>query len=252
MNKRIVKYISGLLILIGLLLFSLSWFSAKQYEQFESFEFISCDDNVLLAHRDTISISEKFSNLSYLGKFCSYQSLELQIDFIRVNHSDSTVDIDRLIYDALTENLLGIDTSALVGFNPDFLFGCLMWAQKFEVYEELNSENQFIYGAVHSFWLQKISETLRKTLEQDPSLKTKYRFRVLRDLCANEKYYIETPPDNVVKTLIYLLDGKYSYVARKFWFVAPLKIRVAVIVLFIFSLFLLISTLIFWNHKLFK
>src|SRR5207244_2242716 len=94
---------------------------------------------------------------------------------------------------------------SLQNYNPDTLLLLIQWAEKFQNYAEIESDNYFLYDAIYGFWLSKISNKIAFYSTQDNSIKYDFKYQFIVARC-NEKHFSVavsvTPVEKIIDNIV--------------------------------------------------
>lgn len=110
----------------------------------------------------------------------------------------------------------------------------LNWADKLETISYSHPEVGYAYSIVKDDWYQYTSRTLEKTQKIGVH---SFKFRYLMSKCNENSYSPDIRVSNLEKVVLYVAEGRWSYLIKRFLYSASFKLQ-------LFSIILAITTLI--------
>lgn len=181
-----------------------------------------------------LSLANTNGNLD-LRKFFNFnsgQNITTQFPYVWYSNSDnwkSITDINKDLklldtYNSdLHENRMALSEALTTNLNVwksndlDSLNLLFNWADNFRCTITNNSEDQLFYDAVYGYWMDYIAGVLKR-LSKKNDVKYLFKYKYMRERCAQANYSIGESNDNVTKVINYVIENRWYYlIVERMW-----------------------------------
>jgi hypothetical protein len=132
----------------------------------------------------------------------------------------------RILFTALTEHKQKLAFEDDSTFDFQALNKLLHWAYRCQIYAQVDTVNQQLLSAISDHWVSFVCNALRKSYAKDDFLKYTFEFRYIDNFCQELGYNPGIGSDtNIEKVLGNAVNGKWSYLANRFWTASDWKFK---------------------------
>jgi hypothetical protein len=195
-----------------------------------------CDSNNILSNFDYQLYLEK-------GNYCDFNSLENDITIIDSIYNDFYNITLPLFYAALSDSMIKIEQADLDNYNPDYLINKLGWLERFNYYAECSPRNNYLYGGIEERWMQSILDELDTYLNNNKKLKYASKFKTIVSICKLHGKILPIKLNSLEKTSDYLVEGRYTYIWKRFWENTGIIIKIILLFGILFTLYSVQNTI---------
>lgn len=116
-----------------------------------------------------------------------------------------------LLTDSLASSLDSINSKTVLQMAP----AIIRFAEKQKVYAAVDKNRALLFESVYQYWMNRIQITLKYAQKYDNNLKYRFEFLALKYRLEEQKFRVPTTYQNSEKIIMYILDGKWSYLLYK-------------------------------------
>ena len=219
--------------------------ASEGYEQYDIPFAFECDEKTGFSIYDAIedcdssNILSNFNYQLYLekGNYCDFKSLEKDIniiDSIYKNYYSITLP---LFYGALADTLIRNNKSQLNNYKPIYLINKIGWLERFSYYAECYPKNKYLYAGIDEKWMQTILAQLEIYLDKDEKLKYASKFKTIVSICKLHGKILPIKLNSLEKISDYLIEGRYTYIWKRFWENTGIMIKIMLLSGFLFTIY---------------
>lgn len=194
---------------------------------------------------DSTNILSNFDYQLYLerGNYCDFNSLEKDIKIIDSIYKDFYNVTLPLFYAALSDSMIKYEQTELDNYNPDYLIDKLGWLERFNYYAECSPTNKYLYGGIDEKWKQNILAQLETYLKRNKKLKYASKFKTIVSICKLHGKILPIKLNSLEKTSDYLVEGRYTYIWKRFWENTGVFIKIILLSGILFTLYCVQNTI---------
>ena len=190
-----------------------------------------------LATIDPQDIYDQFPYSDYIKRVGYFDTSAIQM---HLRSLEGLTNNSFLAQSVLTKAYTSELEAALSTNNFDSLNALINYADDYNKIGSQSSNYGRIYSSIGNHWYNYVSNKLSEIAKNKPDSKYSFKFRYLDQRCFEKKYFIDKGNTKVEKVFLYAIDGKWTYILKRFLFAASWKTKTAVI---LFGLMFIIAGL---------
>ena len=169
---------------------------------------------------DSNNVYKNFPYDMYLDSGDIFNINSIRKDLVLIDTSIKSSDKSLSIFllsTALTNNLQEKLSPEFINFNPDRMIQLLRWAEKFDAYSEIDTNNFIFYNSIFISWTSFLQNKMTDYVKENNNIKYNSKFRYINDnlnFCGS----IHKPQNSKSeKAIVYFFNSKWSYLFDRFW-----------------------------------
>lgn len=227
------------LVIIGVI-FVISIDYKEEIPRIQSYKMGASDFDIepYLEHLDSVSLEKDFPYDVFLDS-AHYKDISLTIYVLeRLNNAypGNKHQNMRVLTQALTERLQIKIQSDYIEFKPEKLLRLLQWAERFDLYGDLQPKQKRMHKTIYNHWMDFISTKLGEYYQSDENIKYDFMFKYLSKRCLEHSFVVTIGKNNYEKALDHFASRNFPYLLNRFWIATSLQFKLLILIILVITI----------------